>query len=152
MVYGQPLRLPGGFFSSSSDVTIHNSDFVSRLRSTIRKLRPISTKRHVGAATFIYKDLKTCSHVFLRHDAVRKPLQSPYDGPYLIQSRKDKTFDIDFGGKTVTVSLDRLKPAFVLTEERTTIINNHAFTLSAPVISHQMKLRSGRHVRFDLNP
>ena len=152
MVYGQSLRLPGEFFSSSSDMTIDNSDFVSRLRSTIRTLRPMPSKRHGEATTFIYKDLKTCSHVFLRHDAVRKPLQSPYDGPYLVKSRKDKTFDIDIRGKTVTVSVDRLKPAFVLTEESTTTIKNHESTPSAPVISHQMKLRSGRHVRFDLNP
>ena len=149
MVYGQPLRLPGEFFSSSSDVTIDNSDFVSRLRSTIRTLRPMSSKRHGGAATFIYKELKTCSHVFLRHDAVRKPLQSPYDGPYLVKSRTDKTFNIDVRGKTVTVSIDRLKPAFVLTEDNTRDINNN--DISQPSSTIKTRSHPGRHVRFNLD-
>ena len=132
MVYGQSLRLPGEFFSSSQDTTIDNSDFVSQLRSTMRALRPISTKRHGEATTFIYKDLKTCSHVFVRYDAVRKPLQSPYDGPFLVKNRNDKAFDVDIRGKKVTVSIDRLKPAFVLTDDkdsgerrRSTLNNNN---------------------------
>ena len=58
-------------------------------------------------------DLNTCTHVFIRHDAVRKPLQPPYDGPYAVLKRNNKHFKININGRTDTVSLDRLKPAYV---------------------------------------
>ncbi|BES97979.1 Hypothetical protein NTJ_10795 [Nesidiocoris tenuis] len=42
-------------------------------------------------------------------DGVRKSLQRPYTGPYLVL----KTFTIQVNGKNVTVSRDRLKPAHI---------------------------------------
>ena len=47
------------------------------------------------------------SHVFVRHDAVRKPLQQPYDGLH----RSQNFFTLDQNGKQTTVSIDHLKPA-----------------------------------------
>ena len=58
--------------------------------------------------------LQSVSHVFLRVDAVRRPLVPPYIGPFPVLRRGPKTFDILQGKKTVTVSIDRLKPAFSL--------------------------------------
>ena len=139
----------------------------------MRALRPISTKRHGEAPRFIYKELKTCSHVFVRHDAVRKPLQSPYDGPFLVKNRNDKAFDVDIRGKTVTVSIDRLKPAFVLTDDkdscerrRSTLNNNNNKNINnndkevndsnkenakkAPSSPPVTTTRYGRRVRFNL--
>ena len=51
--------------------------------------------------------------MFVRHDAVRKPLQPPYDGPFKVLQRADKFFILDINGKQDTVSLDHLKPAFL---------------------------------------
>ncbi len=39
--------------------------------------------------------LLTC----IRHDAVRKPLQPPYDGPYPVVKYTDKHFTIDIAGR-----------------------------------------------------
>ena len=39
--------------------------------------------------------------------------ESPYDGPYKVLERTDKFFTPDFGGQKDTVSLDRLKPAYL---------------------------------------
>ena len=44
-------------------------------------------------------------------DAVEKPLQPPYTGPYRVIDRKDKYFVLDVNGKHKTVSIDRLKVA-----------------------------------------
>ena len=49
--------------------------------------------------------------MYLRHDARKGPLVSPYDGPFPVLTRADKHFDISKDGKAVRVSLDRLKPA-----------------------------------------
>ena len=58
--------------------------------------------------------LATCSHVFVRVDAVRRPLCPPYEGPFKVLQREAKTFLIDRLGKEYRVSVDRLKPAFTL--------------------------------------
>ena len=44
--------------------------------------------------------------VFVRHDAVRKPLQPPYDGPYCVLKRSDKHFTITRNGQQTVVSID----------------------------------------------
>eukprot|EP00794_Sanderia_malayensis_P016536 gene16536-biopygen12214 len=60
--------------------------------------------------------LQQCTHVFVRHDVVQKPLQAPYDGPFKIISRQDKHFTLNVKGKPQTISLDRLKPAHLETD------------------------------------
>ncbi|KER23405.1 hypothetical protein T265_08729 [Opisthorchis viverrini] len=44
---------------------------------------------------------------------VKRPLQYPYDGPFKVISRKDKYFVIERNGKPDSVSIDRLKVAFI---------------------------------------
>ena len=59
----------------------------------------------------IPKCLATATHVFIRPDVVHKPLQPPYDGPFLVVKRTDKHYTVDINGRKDTVSIDRLKPA-----------------------------------------
>ena len=51
--------------------------------------------------------------MFLRVDAVKRPLTPPYDGPFLVLDRDPKTFTILKNNKNTVVSVDRVKPAFV---------------------------------------
>ncbi|KER33316.1 hypothetical protein T265_00814 [Opisthorchis viverrini] len=46
-------------------------------------------------------------------DRVKRPLQYPYDGPFKVISRKDKYFTTKRNGKPDSVSIDRLKVAYV---------------------------------------
>ncbi|GFT31624.1 integrase catalytic domain-containing protein [Trichonephila clavipes] len=62
-------------------------------------------------------DLLEATHVFLRRDMLRRPLQQPYDGPFKVLQRKDKVFFLNINGKRVSVSIDRCKPAFFLNTE-----------------------------------
>lgn len=55
---------------------------------------------------------QTCSHVFLRNDAVHAPLQPNFTGPHLVIDRDQKVFNIVFNGKPKRVSIDGLKPDF----------------------------------------
>ncbi|KMQ86388.1 gag-pol polyprotein [Lasius niger] len=118
LVYGTPLRLPGELFTSTTDSSYSPSlDFVRRFQEHMQKLQPQPVVSHGKKAIFVHHELHTCSHVFLRTDAVRRPLQPPYKGPYPVLSRHGKVFKILINGKPNTVSVDRLKPAFLLSSD-----------------------------------
>jgi hypothetical protein len=62
---------------------------------------------------YVPRSLHTAKFVFVRVDAVKKPLQPPYDGPYRVLSTSDKYFKVLVRGKPNTISVDRLKPAYI---------------------------------------
>ena len=112
LVYGTTLRLPGDLIAPNSTNQFPSPDFVSELTDRLRNLRPTSP-RIPQRKTYIPPGLKSSSQVFVRHDAIRKPLQPPYDGPFKVLRRHDKHYTISRNGKDDTVSIDRLKPAFI---------------------------------------
>lgn len=116
LLYGETLSLPGELLVSPG-ATGHEepSDFVVHLRRHMAKLRPTPTSHHTKPTPFIFKDLATATHVMLRDDTVRRSMQPPYSGPHKVLSRAEdgKTLSIEVKGKHLTVSVDRLKPAFV---------------------------------------
>lgn len=119
MVYGAPLRLPGEFFrNSGGDLTelIPRISFLNSLRQQMRRVRPSPASRHLKPIVFVHSDLASVRQVFVRDDTVRRPLVQPYRGPYTVLSRTDKVYTLDINGKHVTVSIDRLKPSFILTD------------------------------------
>src|SRR6201990_3600003 len=92
LVYGSPLRLPGEFFDPS--VSPSSSDpyaYLSRLRQCSTSCKPLVPRPHARIHSFMPKDLSTCTHVFVRLDSHRAPLQARYLGPYKVLSRREKT-------------------------------------------------------------
>nr|VZI31654.1 unnamed protein product [Spirometra erinaceieuropaei] len=65
------------------------------------------------ADSFIPPDLDTWDFVWVRHDAARRPLHPPYDGSYRVLRRSDKNVVIDCNGKTDTIGIESVKPAYV---------------------------------------
>lgn len=117
LTYGQSLRLPSDFFVEKPVTAPMDQDFVSNLRQTISDLKPIPEKPHGSKrVTFVHPDLHQCKHVFVRVDSVKKPLQAPYDGPYPVLKRSEKTFKIQLPGREAVISVDRLKPAYTLND------------------------------------
>ena len=57
------------------------------------------------------EELRTCTHIWLRLDRVRKPLEAPYQGPFKVVSRTSLTITVEIRGKPVAVSIERVKPA-----------------------------------------
>ena len=101
---------------------------------------------------YISKALDSCTHVFIRQVQVQKPLDMPYKGPYNVLTRADKYFELDLDGRRDTVSLDRLKPAFIDTaydnEEGTGTPTEYNTTAPETSIrSQRYQTRSARSVR-----
>ena len=113
MVFGTTLHLPGELITiSETDKLLDSNDFVDKLRMRMGKLQPALTRPSVIKSN-IPKDLHNCSHVWVRIDSVRKPLQPPYKGPFKVMERKSKYFVLDVIGKQDSVSIDRLKVAYI---------------------------------------
>jgi transposase InsO family protein len=147
LLYGEPLRLPGEFFGYKTNYcTSDVSEFSSRIRSFANNLQPTPTSNHASPKVFVYKDLSSCSHVFLREDSVRSSLQPAYTGPHEVIERSSKVFKIRNKNKIVSVSVDRLKPAYILS---TTDTNHTATSNESDDTRPAVKTtRSGRKVRF----
>ncbi|GFX23698.1 laminin subunit beta-1 [Trichonephila clavipes] len=93
LVFGTTIRLPGEMFDSSKpDDDVLN--FVSKLKSHMQSLHPKPPKHHGKRPVFIHPGLLEATHVFLRRDMLRRPLQQPYDGPFKVLQRKDKVFSL----------------------------------------------------------
>lgn len=156
LVYGSPLRLPGEFFDKTSPGTSEN-EFHLRLRSTIQSLQPVPASHHIKERSFVHKDLQSCTHVFVRNDMVRKPLQPPFEGPYKVLKRHNKHFTVQLPRREAVISIDRLKPAFLCNEEKEVTSNTSTRSPSAKPVEKRpgsqldevsVTTRSGRRVVF----
>ena len=110
LVYGQTLRVPGDFIPTATD---HWSAAKQRtaLLEAARVFTPVPTSRHGAPAFRVPPGLRSVDFVFVRHDAHRGPLRPPYDGPFRVLQRGDKSLVVDVGGRPETISVDRVKPA-----------------------------------------
>ena len=115
LVYGMPLRLPGEFLVPPDPSTpAPTSVFVAQLRQTLSAQRPpqaVHHRRLGDPPSHLPAGLLRAAHVYVRVDAVRRPLTRPYVGPYPVQQSGLKTFTLLRSGKPWVVSVDRLKEA-----------------------------------------
>ncbi|GBM94414.1 Retrovirus-related Pol polyprotein from transposon 297 [Araneus ventricosus] len=161
LVYGSNLRLPGQFLQDNS-VKTEPSEFLHLLRQHFRDMRPVAASSHSSAQIFVYKELVKCSHVFVRRDAVRRPLQQPYDGPFQVLQRKEKDYKIQVKDKPIWISINGLKPVFGLKEPGASVSTfksnasipanelsaSSTASASLPTSSSTYTTRFGRKVRF----
>lgn len=151
MVYGTTLRLPGELFTLTPIPPLtDSSDFANQLKSRMRLIRP-PLPRPTQRTSQLNKALSTATHVFIRHDAVRKPLQPPYNGPYPVLKRTDKFYTVDIHGRKDTVCVDRLKPAHLDADEdlhSTHSPEASSDTPDTPLVVPNRVTRSGRQIRW----
>lgn len=151
MIYGTGMRLPAEYFLPTNQQA--NPEFANLLKERMGKVRPQPITRHGERKVFVFRELEPSPYVFLRLDAISVPLQSPLDVPFKVTQRGEKTNTIKVNNRDVTVSVDRLKPAFLVPEdleEKST----DTFNVLIPVeqtnenISNRFVTRSGRSVRL----
>ena len=112
LVYGTTLRLPGEFFHSTKDQQADPIMYTSQLKAIMQQLCPPPVKVKHCKPSYISNNLTTCTHIFMRCDALRKPLRYPYHGPFKVL-RSNKHFTLQIKGKDSVVSVDHLKPAYL---------------------------------------
>ena len=115
LVYGQALRLPGEFFVPPP-VSLRPEELLVKLHSYMAELCPAPAAHHPGKSFYVHPELAKSSHVFLRTDALKPALTPPYTGPHRVLERGPKTFTIELKGQPKQVTIDRLKPAFLLSD------------------------------------
>ncbi|BHF85630.1 hypothetical protein SprV_1002879900 [Sparganum proliferum] len=111
LVFGATVRLPGEMITSTPQGAVEDpTNLLHRLRQFMRTLSPVPP-RSSASPSYLEKDLATCSHVYLRCDRVRRPLEPPYNGPFRVISRGTKNFRIQRGTREEVVGVDRFKAA-----------------------------------------
>lgn len=143
-LYGQELRLPGDFFLPRP--TKHQHEMIERIADTVKQFREIQhhdTSRRV----YIPPDLHKCTHVFIREDRIRPPLTPAYSGPFKVKKRTAKYYTIlNSSNKEINITVDRLKPAFVLqTDSRGNEVEMP--DTSATETTQNLKTRYGRVIK-----
>ncbi|CAH8500953.1 unnamed protein product [Schistosoma haematobium] len=161
LVYGTTLRLPGEFFDRATDIPTDITNYVQQLKQQMESIRSVKPRTQ-KVKSFVPNELDKCSHVFVRNDRIRQPLQTPYDGPFKIIRKDTKTVTVERAGKHDTVSIDRVKPAFLEnTEKQTTVKPSKPAAEQAPFklpatsntsnqssAAAQTTTRSGRRVHW----
>uniref|UniRef100_A0A5S6QAE0 Integrase catalytic domain-containing protein n=1 Tax=Trichuris muris TaxID=70415 RepID=A0A5S6QAE0_TRIMR len=96
LVFGETIRLPGQYFDRRTGIP--HTPFARGLQSVFSRLRPVQTAWHqagVRRPVFISPALQMATHVFIRVDSHRAPLQPPYKGPYRVIERGPKSYVLE---------------------------------------------------------
>lgn len=111
-VFGKTVRLPGEFFSFG-EFNPNPQIFLENYREHMKEVQPIPAAHHHKLKPFVFKDLPNSTHVWLRREDAES-LDRPYEGPYKVTQRKsDLDYVIQRNGSEITVTTERLKPAFL---------------------------------------
>ena len=95
MLYGTTLRLPGQFVPGVEALETSKNEFLSDLQRRMRQTLAVLSLHHSRPVDYIPAGSASAEAVYVRHDAQRRPLQRPYDGPFEVLSCSDKFFVIN---------------------------------------------------------
>ena len=156
LVYGTSLRLPGEFLPHEQRDLRVSSEFLRQLRDNMRTVLPPAHEFHGKRSAYTPDSLASTGYVYVRHDAHRKPLQRPYDGPFKILEVHEKYYVLDINGRHDSVSVDRLKTAYGHQVDRQPapvpppVVPPRAAPSQPPAVAPQPTVhsRSGRHIQM----
>lgn len=145
MTYAQTIRLPSDFYDTQQSANeCDDFTYVQKLRGILNSFGP-KPKSHSTKSFFVHPELRDCNFVFVRNE-VHKPLKPTYDGPYRVLQRRTKVYEVQFPNRKVRVSIDRLKPAY-LVELSTSNVDRNASDSESRTITRSGRV-SRRPVRF----
>ncbi|VDP37228.1 unnamed protein product [Schistosoma margrebowiei] len=97
---------------TSSSMNMDITSYTNRLTNAMRSVKPAYT-RPQSTDVFVQPDLQYSTHVFVRRDAYRRPFKSAYEGPFKVLQRESKYYIVDKNGTNDSISIDRLKAAYL---------------------------------------
>ena len=139
MMFGAPTRLPGEIIMPTQDRITDTSTYAAKLKIAMANISPANPtfKAKLG-----YREplLNECQFVFVREMHKKHGLSNNYKGPFKVIKKHDKYFEIDFGAKSDTVALHRIKVAHLMPEEDKTSIPKTRGSLASN-LNEQMAVR-----------
>lgn len=155
LVFGMPLSLPGQYFNVQQKPSPTSpSSFVQELRQRMARLA-YTPPRQQPTNTYVPNNLEKCDFVFVRNDAVKRPLTPSYQGPFKVLKRSSKHLTIMRNKGKDTVSIDRIKPARLEEDLPNTnpspTTEDEASTTKNDISTPVRQTRSGRRVHFPTN-
>ena len=115
LVFFQALCFLGDLlYADPSIATPFLDDLIRQIQhfATILRLAPARVKQ--SKTVYMPRELKTCTHIFVKQDPIKPYLTPVYSGPFLVVSRTDKTFRILSNGRVISVAVNNVKPCFRL--------------------------------------
>ena len=107
-VYGTTLRIRREFVLPD-DFTPNPHFFVEELRKHMQSTKPVPVGHNCKKRECLHKDLKSCSHVFLRVGTRKKSLERPYTGPHkIIKRTSDRVFEVEVNSLPRHVSVENI--------------------------------------------
>ena len=90
-------------------------DYVSQLSTQLQLLEFTVTpsSKLLPRTSYLPKALQDCSHVWLRVDRTKLPLEALHKGPFPVLERDSKTMLVQQANISAIVSLDRVKPCYL---------------------------------------
>ena len=88
------------------------------LHDAVQRFVPCRPTYTPDRKVFVPDELLKSTHVFMRVDASKPPLPPPYIGPYKVLQCKEKSFKLQIRNSTDWISIDRLKPAYLLPDDQ----------------------------------
>jgi len=128
-----PHVVPGNFDLTQLSTDLHQLQF------PIKPTRKQTTDSHLPAK------LASCEYAWLRTDRVRKPLESPYQGPYRVVKRCNDTFTLSIRDKEVANSENPCQAPF-------RSVDDDKMTATCDPDPKQTRTKSGRTVTFAKKP
>ncbi len=101
LVYGRQLILPG---------QLPQLDLTPPAAASQPPPDPPSKRSWAEVTSGVPPHLAGASMAYVRRGAAAGPMDPPYSGPFSILRRGPKSFDLQMGSRTETISVDRLKP------------------------------------------
>jgi hypothetical protein len=105
LVLGVPLHLPGQLAPAEETPP-------PLVASRLQQVQPPPTRplTYAQAAASVPSSLMEADFVYIRRGGVVPPLLPLYQGPFRVLRRSQKYFQLELGGRSKAVSVDRLKP------------------------------------------
>ena len=107
LVFGAPLTLPGDFLDDEEPPA---AEFLAKMQASPFLPPPTRPLTYAQAAATPPAALGEAQFVYIRKGGSVPPLSQLYAGPYRVLRRQPKFFELEIGGKSQVVSVDRLKP------------------------------------------